>query len=176
MVEQHAMTETAISVVEVVRLGRTPHQGLLSGWTAADDTIVSDALARVGLLERARQPWHTLSGGERQRVQLARALAQTPTHMILDEPTNHLDIQHQFETLALVSRLPVTSVVALHDLNLAAMFCDRIGVMQAGMLIACGTPEDVLTPELIADVFGVKAHVAPSAHHRRVHIQFLMEV
>lgn len=176
MVEQHSTTDTTISVIDVVRLGRTPHRGLLSGWTNEDDAVVADALSRVDLSDRAAQPWHTLSGGERQRVQLARALAQTPTHMILDEPTNHLDIQHQIEILTLVSLLPVTSIVALHDLNLAAMYCDRIGVMHRGRLIACGTPEDVLTTGLIADVFGVRAHVAPSPHHGRVHIQFLMEL
>lgn len=173
VVEQHAATDIAISVIEVVRLGRTPHHGILSGWTAEDDRIVEKALARVDLGHRRNQPFHTLSGGERQRVQLARALAQNPTHLILDEPTNHLDIQHQLEILALVQALPITSIVALHDLNLAAMFCDRLGVMKAGRLIACGAPEDVLSAAMIADVFGVRAHVAPSAHHGRVHVQFL---
>lgn len=88
------------------------------------------ALERTGLADRAHQSWHTLSGGERQRVQIARALAQEPRELLLDEPTNHLDIQHQLDLLTLVTGLPVTTVVALHDLNLAAMYCDRLVVLR----------------------------------------------
>lgn len=175
VVAQHATTETAVSVVEVVRLGRTPHHGILSPWTAEDDAIVAAALSEAGLSDHRDQLWQTLSGGERQRVQLARALAQRPSHLLLDEPTNHLDIQHQIEILRLVSRLALTTVVALHDLNLAARFCHRVGVLQDGRLVACGPPHEVLTRELIARVFGVAAEVAPSAHHGRPHVQFLME-
>lgn len=174
VVDQHATTETAITVNEVVRLGRTPHHGLLSPWTAADDRIVAAAMERADVAHLKDRPWQILSGGERQRAQLARALAQEPTHLILDEPTNHLDIQHQIEILDLVSTLPVTSVIALHDLNLAARFCDRIGVLQAGRLVACGPPAEVLTEALIASVFGTAAQVAPSPHHGRPHVQYLM--
>lgn len=174
VVAQHATTETAVTVLEVVRLGRTPHHGILSPWTAEDDAIVSAALAEVGLSAHCDQLWQTLSGGERQRVQLARALAQRPTHLLLDEPTNHLDVQHQIEILSLVSRLSLTTVVALHDLNLAARFCDRVGVLRGGQLVACGPPAEVLTRDLIARVFGVATEVAPSVHHGRPHVQFLM--
>jgi iron complex transport system ATP-binding protein len=172
-VEQQATTDAQVSVLEVVRLGRTPHRGPLTPWNAADDSAVSDALRHVGMTEKAQQMWHTLSGGERQRVHIARALAQTPTELLLDEPTNHLDIQHQLEILALVAKLPVTSVVALHDLNLAAMFCDRLAVLSQGRVVAAGPPDEVLTQTLIAEVFGVHAHVSRSAHHGRPHIQFL---
>ena len=137
--------------------------------------MVAAALTEVGLSDHRDQLWQTLSGGERQRVQLARALAQRPTHLLLDEPTNHLDIQHQIEILSLVSRLALTTVVALHDLNLAARFCHRVGVLQNGRLVACGPPAEVLTRDLIARVFSVAAEVAPSAHHGRPHVQFLMD-
>lgn len=173
LVEQQATTDMQVTVIDVVRLGRTPHRGPLSSWGARDDTAVFDALARVGMQDRAGQLWQTLSGGERQRVHIARALAQTPSELLLDEPTNHLDIQHQLDILGLVSKLDVTSIVALHDLNLAAMFCDSLAVLQKGEVVAAGPPEEVLTQELIERVFGVRAHVQKSAVHGRCNIQYM---
>jgi iron complex transport system ATP-binding protein len=174
VVEQHSTTEASVSVLDVVRLGRTPHRSALSPWTGEDDRLVDEALLRIGLQDKRDQSWHTLSGGERQRVQLARALAQSPSVLILDEPTNHLDIQHQIDILRLVADLPLTTVVAIHDLNLAARFCDRIAVLDKGKLVACGAPAEVLTERLIGEVFGVEAHVSISKHHGRLHIQYLM--
>jgi len=173
LVEQQAATDAQVTVLDVVRLGRTPHRGPLSPWTDRDDAAVQDALSRVGLEGRRAQPWHTLSGGERQRVQIARALAQTPTELLLDEPTNHLDVQHQLEILALVGRLPATSIVALHDLNLAAMFCDAVALLRDGRVVCAGAPEEILTQARIREVFGVRAHVELSPHHGRPHIHYL---
>lgn len=173
-VEQQATTEIALTVCDVVRLGRTPHRAAFAAWSAEDERAVDAALERVGLSERHDQLWHTLSGGERQRVHIARALAQAPRELILDEPTNHLDIQHQLSILGLVRRLGVTCIVALHDLNLASLFCDRIGVLAAGRLVAAGAPEDVLTPALIRDVFGVEVAIRPGANGRR-HIDYLVD-
>ncbi len=173
LVEQQANTEMQVTVIDVVRLGRTPHRGPLSSWGAQDEGAVLAALARVGMQDRAGQLWQTLSGGERQRVHIARALAQTPSELLLDEPTNHLDIQHQLEILGLISKLDVTSVVALHDLNLAAMFCDSLAVLQNGQVVAAGAPEEVLTQELIERVFGVRAHVQKSPVHGRCNIQYM---
>ncbi|WJH40923.1 ABC transporter ATP-binding protein [Aliirhizobium terrae] len=173
-VEQQSTTDTQLTVRDVVQLGRTPHRGLLSTWNAGDEAAIDEALGRVGMRERSGQLWQTLSGGERQRVHIARALAQAPSELLLDEPTNHLDIQHQLDILSLVTRLGVTSVVALHDLNLAAMFCDSLAVMRKGEVIAAGPPETVLTEELIADVFGVRAHIERSAVHGRFNIQYRM--
>ena len=174
-VEQQATTDAQVTVLDVVRLGRTPHRGPLSPWGVADDAAVHTALCHVGMPGRARQLWHTLSGGERQRVHIARALAQTPSELLLDEPTNHLDIQHQLEILALVARLPVTSIVALHDLNLAAMFCDCLAVLHRGKVVAAGAPEDILTERLMAEVFGVRAHIERSAYHGRCHVQYRID-
>lgn len=100
-----------------------------------------------------------MSGGERQRSQIARALAQQPQVLLLDEPTNHLDIQHQLELMRLVSQLPLTVVVALHDLNLAANYCQRLILLKAGQIAATGAPEAVLTPANIEDTWCVKAQV-----------------
>ncbi|UZF91804.1 ABC transporter ATP-binding protein [Bosea sp. NBC_00550] len=174
-VEQQATTEIQLSVCEVVRLGRTPHRAALASWSAADEAAVSEALVRVGLEDRHDQPWHTLSGGERQRVHIARALAQEPSELILDEPTNHLDIQHQLSILTLIRRLGITCIVALHDLNLAALFCDEIALLHHGRLLAAGTPETVLTEETIRTVFGVAVAIKPD-HAGRRHIEYLVDL
>ena len=171
-VQQSAATDTNVTVADVVRLGRTPHRSALSGWTATDEAAVTQALGWVEMGTRRRQAWQTLSGGERQRVHIARALAQSPQVMFLDEPTNHLDIHHQIEILRMVRELDLTSVIALHDLNLAAMFCDRIVVLEGGAVRACGTPGEVLTPALLRDVFRVSAEVSVVDGAGCPHIRF----
>lgn len=155
-VEQQAETAERIRLRDAVELGRTPWLSALRPWSAGDDRIVDAALEAVELTALARRAWGTLSGGERQRAHIARALAQRPRILLLDEPTNHLDIHHQLSILRLVSELPVTVVIALHDLN-QAMGCDRIGVMAEGRLVALGPPAEVLTPELLRAVFAVRA-------------------
>ncbi|MGW6915108.1 ABC transporter ATP-binding protein [Kitasatospora sp. NPDC054939] len=149
-----------LTVREVVAMGRTPHKRLLDADTPGDAELVRWALRSVGAAGLADRPVDRLSGGERQRVLIARALAQQPALLVLDEPTNHLDIRHQLDVLGLLRRLPATVLVALHDLNLAARFCDRLYVLQDGALTAAGRPGDVLTPKLLAEVYGVAAEVA----------------
>ncbi|MFE0700376.1 ABC transporter ATP-binding protein [Streptomyces sp. NPDC058872] len=172
-VEQQADTQTDLTVVDVVRLGRVPHRRAWTPASADDEAAVRTALERTGLADRARQPWRTLSGGERQRAQIARALAQEPRELLLDEPTNHLDVQHQLDLLALVAGLGLTAVVALHDLNLAAMYCDRLVVLARGRVVASGAPEEVLTEELIAEVYRVRSTVTRPGPDGRPHIRFL---
>ncbi len=159
LVEQQAGTTDRITARQAVELGRTPYLGALSPWSDADDVIVERALANVDMAHLANRYWHTLSGGERQRVHIARALAQEPQILLLDEPTNHLDIGHQIGLLDLVRRQELTVVAALHDLNHAAMFCDRIAVMNKGQIVALGTPREVLRAECIRSVFGVEVDV-----------------
>ncbi|MFE0981859.1 ABC transporter ATP-binding protein [Streptomyces rochei] len=173
VVEQHADTLVELTVLDVVRLGRIPHRRAWASVGDADEDAVRTALERTGLTDRADRSWHTLSGGERQRVQIARALAQEPRELLLDEPTNHLDVQHQLELLNLIAELPVTSVVALHDLNLAAMYCDQVVVLRQGRVVAAGPPGDTLTESLIADVYGVRAEVTRPGPDDRPHIRFL---
>ncbi|MFB8086030.1 ABC transporter ATP-binding protein [Streptomyces sp. NPDC055992] len=173
VVDQHAVTQDELSVLDVVRLGRIPHRRAWSAPTGEDAAAVDAALERTGLTGLRERSWHTLSGGERQRVQIARALAQQPRELLLDEPTNHLDIQHQLELLSLVASLPLTAVIALHDLNLAAMFCDRIVVLSGGRAVAGGTPEQVITEELIEQVYRVRAVVTPDGPQGRPSVRFL---
>lgn len=154
IVEQQADTEDVISVFDVVALGRTPWLSALSPWSAQEDAIVRRALHDVGAAHLSDRRWHSLSGGERQRVHIAKALAQRPQILLLDEPGNHLDIQHQLAILELVRNLPVTTLVALHDLN-HALRCDRLAVLDQGRLIALGPPLEVLTPQLLLNTFGV---------------------
>ncbi|MGX1176905.1 ABC transporter ATP-binding protein [Pseudomonas sp. R151218B TE3479] len=157
VVEQQADTLDAISVFDAVALGRTPWLSALSPWSHEDAAIVQQALWDVDAAHLKNRTWHSLSGGERQRVHIARALAQRPQILLLDEPTNHLDIQHQLAILNVVQALPVTTVIALHDLN-QALTCDRLAVLERGRLVALGKPLEVLTPQRLQDTFGVHAH------------------
>lgn len=174
-VEQHASTTANLRVIDVVKLGRFPHRSFLSGWTQADENAVERAMAHTGIDHKRLDGWQSMSGGERQRAHIARALAQEPKELFLDEPTNHLDIQHQVSLMRLVAALPITSIIALHDLNHAAMFCDALIVMQQGKIVAHGSPTDVLTEALLRDVFRVEARVTASPFHAGPHIHFLRE-
>ncbi|UXH41867.1 ABC transporter ATP-binding protein [Pseudomonas promysalinigenes] len=157
LVEQQADTLDAISVFDAVALGRTPWLSALTPFSSADRAIVEQALADLDAAHLTTRIWRSLSGGERQRVHIARALAQRPQVLLLDEPTNHLDIQHQLSLLQQVQGLPVTTLVALHDLN-QALTCDRVAVLDQGRLVALGKPLEVLTPERLLSTFRVHAH------------------
>ncbi|MDF9842338.1 MULTISPECIES: ABC transporter ATP-binding protein [unclassified Paenibacillus] len=142
-------------VREMVAMGRTPHKGMLETDNKQDHDIVTGALRKVNLEDHAERSYNSLSGGEKQRVILARVLAQQPEFMILDEPTNHLDIKFQLQILNIVKKLDIGILAALHDLTLAAQYCDYLYVMKQGQVAACGKPEDILTKELIGQVFDV---------------------
>ena len=156
---QHNYYNFEFSVQDVVLMGRAPHKRAMERDNAEDYAIVAQALETVGMSAMAKRSFSTLSGGEQQRVILARALAQQTPCLILDEPTNHLDITYQLELMDIVQGLGRTVIAAIHDLNIAAMYCTRLFVMQNGQLAAAGTPEQVLTPELIYQVYGVRAKV-----------------
>ncbi|MFG1921686.1 ABC transporter ATP-binding protein [Cryptosporangium sp. NPDC048952] len=171
VVEQQAATDVDLTVRDVIALGRVPHRRGYSAPSAVDSAAVLEAAGATGLVPHLDQSWRTLSGGERQRAQIARALAQEPRELLLDEPTNHLDIGSQLDLLALVCALPVTSVVALHDLNLAAMFCDSVVLLHRGRAVAAGTPTEVLTVDAIREVYGVAVTI--SSEDGRPAIRFM---
>ncbi|NEB60872.1 ABC transporter ATP-binding protein [Streptomyces diastaticus] len=172
-VVQTSAADFDLAVREVVAMGRTPHKGLLAGDTPEDADLVDRALLAVDAVHLADRPFDRLSGGERQRVLIARALAQQPTLLVLDEPTNHLDIRHQLSVLSTLRRLPTTVLLALHDLNLAAYYCDRLFVLHDGRVTASGRPADILTPQLLAEVYGVTAEVATHPRTGAPQVTFL---
>ncbi|MFY1668502.1 ABC transporter ATP-binding protein [Plantactinospora sp. WMMB334] len=159
VVAQQEPESAGFTVAEVVAMGRIPHKRLFSADTLADREACDRALDRVGLAGYGQRLAAGLSGGERQRLVIARALAQEAPLLLLDEPTNHLDVRYQYDILALVRSLGLTVLAALHDLDLAVQFCDEVYVLDAGVVVAGGDPVEVLTPELVADVFGVDAQV-----------------
>ncbi|MET4562985.1 iron complex transport system ATP-binding protein [Lysinibacillus parviboronicapiens] len=150
-------------VQDLVSMGRTPHKKLFELDHEDDFKIVREALFQTGIGHLETRSFSSLSGGEKKRVMVARALAQQAQVIILDEPTNHLDIQHQLQLMDLIQTLHLTVVAALHDLNIAAMYCDYIYVLQQGRIVCHGTPEEVLTPALLREVFGVYADI--QIHH-----------
>jgi iron complex transport system ATP-binding protein len=154
VVAQENLIDFGFTVREMVMVGRTPHKGPFDRDDGDDRAIVQDAMDRTGCADLAGRTFLSLSGGEKQRVLIARALAQGADHLILDEPTNHLDIRYQISVLELVAGLGVTVLAALHDLNLAALFCDTVHVLAEGSLIAAGTPADVITPENVRAAYG----------------------
>ncbi|MFD7402369.1 ABC transporter ATP-binding protein [Streptomyces sp. NPDC059866] len=168
---QESSAEFDFTVAEVVRMGRLPHRGR----TAAEDgAVCAEAMERTGVGHLAERGFLALSGGEKQRVLIARALAQRPRVLVLDEPTNHLDIAHQLDVLSLVRASGLTVLAALHDLNLAAAHCDLLYVVEGGRVVASGPPHDVLRPELLAEVFGVRAH--PVRHPETGAVQLLFDL
>lgn len=160
-------------VEEIVAMGRSPHKSLFDGDTKEDHEIVMDALKQTGMADMAKRNFSRLSGGEKQRVIIARALAQQTDFLLLDEPTNHLDINYQLQMFDLVKGLGVTVLSAIHDLNIAALYCDRIYVLKAGRLIKAGSPEELFTPELISEVYGIKADVIIHPITKKVSITYL---
>lgn len=160
VVAQHNFYNFEFSVQEVVLMGRSPYKKAMERDNAEDYRIVHEALEQVGMADFRDRDFSTLSGGEQQRVILARALAQQTPCLILDEPTNHLDIKYQLQLMDIVKGLNCTVISAIHDLNIAAMYCDRLYVVQKGQIIASGTPKEVLTPSLIRQVYEVEASVS----------------
>lgn len=156
------------SVYEFVMLGRNPHKGLLDKDTDEDRRIVSEILEEVNLTDYADQSILTLSGGERQRAILARALVQKPRVLVLDEPSNHLDITHQIKLLDLITRQNITTLTALHDLNLASQFFDKLIVLENGRIYAHGKTAEIITQKMIREVYLLDSEIG--FNHKTGHI------
>ena len=162
LVPQIAPYTQGFTAFELVLMGRYPHLGRFQVEGASDDLIAKDAMRLTETETFSSRTIETLSGGERQRVFLARAVAQQPQVLLLDEPTSNLDVLHQLKILTLVERLVedgLTAVAAIHDLNLAARFCDRLVLLAGGRVVTEGTAQEVLTPETIESAFGVKSAI-----------------
>ena len=164
LLPQSPIAPEGISVRGLVRRGRYPHHTLLRQWSPEDDTAIAFALERTDLTELAQVRVSELSGGQRQRVWIAMVLAQQTELLLLDEPTTFLDVAHQYELLELCAELHRegrTIVAVLHDLNQAARFATHLVVMHEGRVVAEGPPAEVLTAELVADVFGLPCDIVP---------------
>ncbi|MFT3855234.1 MAG: ABC transporter ATP-binding protein [Ilumatobacteraceae bacterium] len=180
---QSPIAPEGITVADLVARGRYPHQKLFRQWTAADEAVITEAMRATSTIGVAKRPVDELSGGQRQRVWIAMALAQGTDLMLLDEPTTYLDLAHQVDVLDLLVDLNQrdrrTIVLVLHDLNQAARYSHHLIAMRAGTIVATGEPTEVITEELVADVFGLRCkvvtdevagtpHVLPIGRHVRL--------
>ncbi|MED7949634.1 ABC transporter ATP-binding protein [Streptomyces sp. BE303] len=165
LLPQSPTAPEGIAVADLVSRGRQPHQSWWQQWSAEDETAVTEALERTSTTDLSERGVDELSGGQRQRVWIAMALAQGTDILLLDEPTTFLDIAHQVEVLDLVRRLNVergrTVVAVLHDLNQAARYADHLVAMRDGRIVAQGPPAEVVTAELVREVFGLDSVVVP---------------
>ncbi len=162
MLPQSPRAPDGMTVEDLVARGRYPHQGLLRQWSEADETAVAAALAAADVADLADRGIDELSGGQRQRVWLAMALAQETPLLLLDEPTTYLDLSHQLEVLDLTRRLVEggrTVVAVLHDLHLAFRYAEHLIVMSQGRIVAIGAPGEVVTPELIEQVYDLPCRI-----------------
>jgi iron complex transport system ATP-binding protein len=154
-----------LNLYQIVRMGLLPHKSLLSRQSFEDDNSISAAISRVGLSHKLEQSFNSLSGGEQQRGLIARALVQKATIIILDEPVNHLDVYYQHQVLQLLASLTrtlnITVVMSLHDLNLAANYCDQLCLLDKGKIVAKGSPEWVLTAKRLQQVFKIPCKIRP---------------
>ena len=166
----------ALDLYQIVRMGLLPHKSLLSRQTADDDKSISDAISRVGLDDKVHQTFNSLSGGEQQRGLIARALVQKAALIVLDEPVNHLDIYYQHQVLkllrSLAHKLNITVVISLHDLNLAANYCDHLCLLDKGEMVSQGTPEQVLTSERLQQVFRIPCQIRHDTTNTAFRVDF----
>ena len=160
-------------VEEIVAMGRSPHKSLFEFDNDYDKYMVKHALEHLGMEHMAKRDYQNLSGGEKQRVIIARVIAQESDLLLLDEVTNHLDINYQMQILDFVKRLKLTVLSSMHDLNMAALYCDRIYVLKEGMVVLHGTPEEVFTPENILNVYGVNCDVITHPVTGKISITYL---
>jgi iron complex transport system ATP-binding protein len=163
------------TVLDGVRLGLLPHKAWYQADNSGDEALLLAALQKVGMAAKAGQAFMALSGGEQQRVLIARALVQQAKILLLDEPTNHLDVHYQHQVLALLRELGVTVVISIHDLNLAATYCDRILLLDQGQCIACGPPAKVLQQSLLSQVFQLPTVVDQHPLTGKVRVSFALD-
>ena len=172
VMQQENVVEFDMSVYDMVMLGRFAHQKMFGNDMAQEKKIVEDAIEEVGLTGYEQRSFLSLSGGEKQRTLVARALVQQAKLIILDEPTNHLDIGYQYQIMTILKNQGLTVFSSIHDLNIAACYCDKIVLMKAGKIVDIGTPWEVLVPERIKELFGVDARITVNEVTTRPNIMF----
>lgn len=170
---QESNSQFDFTVEQVVKMGRYPYKSIFEDYSKEDLKMVYNMLKKVGLDNHKDKSFSNLSGGEKQRALIARALVQNTDFLILDEPTNHLDIGYQIQLMDLVKSLNITTLSAIHDMNLASMYCDYLIVMKDGKIITCGTVKEVLTKEMLKEVFGVNTYIGINPINNKLQVSFM---
>jgi iron complex transport system ATP-binding protein len=170
---QESSSQFDFTVEQIVKMGRYPYKSVFEDYSKKDIDIVNDMLKRVGLDDYSDRSFSNLSGGEKQRTLIARALVQDTDFLILDEPTNHLDIGYQIQLMDLVKSLNITTLSAIHDMNIASMYCDYLIVMKDGKIKRVGTVEEVITSDMLKDIFGVNAYVGVNPINNKLQVSFM---
>ena len=173
VMQQENHVEFDMSVFDMVMLGRYAHQKIFHNDMANERKIVRSALAEVGLAGYDDRSFLSLSGGEKQRALVARALVQRAPLIVLDEPTNHLDIGYQYQIMNILKKQKLTVLSAIHDLNIASCYCDRIILMKNGRIVGTGTPEEMFVPDRIKELFGVDSMVTVNSATGKPNIIFM---
>lgn len=173
VVSQNSLPLFSLTVHQVAAMGILPRKSWFELNNSEDDECINQALQKVGLEHKTTQQVDTLSGGELQRLYIARALVQQPAILLLDEPTNHLDVKFQHQILQLVRNLGIPVLACLHDLNLAAMYCDKLLLLDQGVQCGFGPPDQVLTEALLQPVFGMNCQTYLHPQLQKLQLTFL---
>lgn len=176
VMQQENIVDFDMTVYDMVMLGRFAHQKLFSGSSEEDRTIVNEYIKEVGLSGYEDRHFLSLSGGEKQRTLLARALSQKASLILLDEPTNHLDIGYQYQIMNILKRQNLTILCCVHDLNIAAAYCDRIILMKNKKIFDVGSPKEMLTKENIKELFDIDTMIIENEKTGRLNIIFMPEL
>ncbi|EPY2305344.1 ABC transporter ATP-binding protein [Clostridium sporogenes] len=172
VMQEHSL-EFDFSVKEIVAMGRFSSNNRFASVDEDDEKLIEKALENVGLEEYKDRSFLSLSGGEKQRVMIAMALCQNTELIVLDEPTNHLDIKYQLQIIHMLRHLDITTFTTLHDMNIAATFCDYIYVMKKGKIVTHGPVEKVFTEEMFREVFEVEAHIYRNPYNNKLNVSYL---
>ncbi|WP_289294223.1 ABC transporter ATP-binding protein [Romboutsia ilealis] len=170
---QESNSQFDFTVEQIVKMGRYPYKSIFEDYSKSDLQLVKDMLEKVGLNNYSNRNFSNLSGGEKQRTLIARALVQNTDFLILDEPTNHLDIGYQIQLMDLIKSLNITTLSAIHDMNIASMYCDYLIIMKNGQIKDFGKVEDVITSEMLKEIFGVNAYVGINPINNKLQVSFM---
>jgi len=170
---QESSSQFDFTVEQIVKMGRYPYKSVFEDYSKSDIQMVKDMLEKVGLNNYSDRSFSNLSGGEKQRTLIARALVQNTDFLILDEPTNHLDIGYQIQLMDLIKSLNITTLSAIHDMNLASMYCDYLIVMKDGQIKNFGKVKDVINSNMLKEIFGVNAYVGVNPINNKLQVSFM---
>ncbi|MBN9648400.1 ATP-binding cassette domain-containing protein [Terrisporobacter petrolearius] len=170
---QESNSQFDFTVEQIVKMGRYPYKSVFEDYSKDDLKMVSEMLKKVGLDDYSHRSFSNLSGGEKQRALIARALVQNTDFLILDEPTNHLDIGYQIQLMDLVKSMKITTLSAIHDMNIASMYCDYLIVMKDGKIKKFGNVEEVITSQTLKEIFGVNAYVGENPINKKLQVSFM---